>query len=254
MQGPFPPRLERRIQAFEQDRESGAAQLARKTVEILQAVRNRDTDPATFDRLRRRLARAHPAMAAVWNAAHAPSPEHFLTVMDTAWRRAARHARELLPPSGMVVTLSYSSTVIETLGGRGNHVVVGLSLPGGEGARAAEALRQRGTEAYVVADAALASWVAAAEAVVIGADAVTRRGIVNKVGSRLLALAARAERCPCYVIADTTKFPRPPSPFPLPLLGPGALFEYTELALITRIVTEDGALTPRVVGRRLRAG
>jgi translation initiation factor 2B subunit (eIF-2B alpha/beta/delta family) len=230
--------LERRLGAFERNRRSGAAELAREAVAILQAARARSANAATLNRLRRRLARAHPTMAAVWNAAHAAEPREFLKAIAVAWRRAARNARRLLPSSGTVVTLSYSSTVVAALQRRRGQVIVAESLPGGEGERMARALRRRGTRAIVVPDATVAAWVTEADAVVFGADAVTRRGVINKVGSRLLALAARAERCPCYVVADTSKFALPGSRFPLPDLGPGDVFEYVALALVTRVITE----------------
>lgn len=193
-------------------------------------------------------------MAAVWNAAHAPDPERFLIDMQAGWRRAIEHARRLLPQAGSLVTLSYSSTVLETLRGSGAKVVVGESLPGGEGARTAEALSRSGTAATVVPDATLGQWAAAADAVLLGADAVTPRGVINKVGSRLLALAAKVERTPCYVVADSSKFRLPRSAFPLPLLGPADLFEYVELDLIERVITEQGALTGRLVAKRVMGG
>jgi translation initiation factor 2B subunit (eIF-2B alpha/beta/delta family) len=188
-------------------------------------------------------------MAAVWNAAHASNPERFLEQLEVGRHRSVRHARELLRGVGLVITLSYSSSVIQTLASLGTRVIVGQSLPGGEGKRTAAALRNRGTEAHLVPDATLPSWIAAADAVLLGADAVTHRGAVNKIGSRALALVAKIERCPCYVVADSTKFPRYPNPFPSPLLGPGAWFEYVELQLLTRVITEAGALTPRVIQR-----
>jgi translation initiation factor 2B subunit (eIF-2B alpha/beta/delta family) len=193
-------------------------------------------------------------MAAVWNAAHAGEPERFLEELELRRRRAVRHARQLLRGTRLVVTLSYSSSVLETLSGLDAAVVVGQSLPGGEGKRTAAVLKQRGIEVRMVPDATLPSWIPAADAVLLGADAVTRRGAVNKTGSRALALVARVERCPCYVVADTTKFPRRPNPFTPPLLGPGAWFEYVELPLLDRVITEAGALTPRVIGRLVRIG
>jgi translation initiation factor 2B subunit (eIF-2B alpha/beta/delta family) len=97
----------------------------------------------------------------------------------------------------------------------------------------------------------MGQWAAAADAVLLGADAVTPRGIINKVGSRLLALAARAERVPCYVVADGSKLAPAASGFPLPLLGPGALFEYVEWSLISRLITERGGLSSWLVERWL---
>lgn len=231
-------RLERRVRTFERERRSGAAELAREAVAILAAARARGVPAGALTRLRRRLAAAHPTMASVWNAVHASDPRAFLRAQTVAWRRAARNARRALPRGGTIVTLSYSSTVLATLERRRGRVIVAQSLPGGEGERMARALRRRGARATTVPDATLAAWVAEADAVIFGADAVTRRGVINKVGSRLLALAAKAERLPCYVVTDRSKFTLPPSRFPVPRLRPGDWFEYTGFGLITRVITE----------------
>jgi len=228
----------RRIRAFERDRQSGAAELAREAVAILEAAQAAGVSVRELRQIRNRLAAAHPTMAAVWNAAHAPNPREFLKSIAYGWQQAARNARRAIPGRGRVVTLSYSSTVLAALARRRGPVIVAHSLPGGEGVRMARALRRHGTRATVVPDATVAAWITVADAVVFGADAVTRRGVINKVGSRLLALAAKAERRPCYVVTDTSKFTLPASPFPLPRLGPGDPFEYTELRLITRVITE----------------
>jgi translation initiation factor 2B subunit (eIF-2B alpha/beta/delta family) len=243
--------LDSEIHRFEEDRHSGSSQLARLAIQLLTDARRCGLDGDAVEALRDRLARAHPTMAAVWNAAHAQDPERFRSDMRTNWQRAAAQARRLLPRSGVIVTLSYSATVLEALGGTTARIVVAESLPGGEGARTVEALKRTGTDATVVSDATLGQWAAAADAVVIGADAVTPRGVINKVGSRLLALAAKVERTPFHAVADTSKFTLPPSTFPLPLLGPDDRFEYVELELVERVVSEQGARKGRLVARRL---
>ncbi len=246
--------LERAARRVEQDRGSGASEIARAVARILVEARSRNLSVEELESLRLRLARSHPTMAAVWNAAHASDPDRFLKLLEKRRRRAVIHAQRLLRGTRLVITLSYSSGVVDTLSGIKASVIVGQSLPGGEGKRTAAVLGQRGIRTRIVPDSTLSSWIPAADAVLLGADAVTHRGAVNKIGSRSLALVAQVERCPCYVVADTTKFPLAPKPFPPPLLGPGAWFEYVELALLTRVITEAGALTPRVIERLVRIG
>lgn len=245
-------KLERALRRIEEDRQSGASEIAQRVARILANAAAQGVAGDELESLRLRLARSHPTMAAVWNAAHSEDPKRFVHTLALYRRRAARNARALLAGADLIVTLSYSSSVVETLLRLPSQVIVGKSLPGGEGERTATLLRRSGLRARTVPDASLAGWVAAADAVVLGADAITQRGAVNKCGSRALALVARVERCPCYVVADSTKFSSPPRQFPPPLLGPGSWFEYVELALLTRVITESGALTPRVVERLVR--
>jgi hypothetical protein len=233
--------LESAVARFERDRSSGASELAQAAVRLLAQARRAGLEPVALERLAVRLARAHPAMAAIWNAVRAPDPGRWLRQARRRARRAAAHARRLLPRGGVVLTVSYSATVIEALQGAGVRVVVAQSLPGGEGTQAAKRLADRGLPVTLVPDAAVGQWAAAADAVLFGADALTVRGVINKVGSRLLALAAAAERIPCCVAADSSKLAPPASGFRLPLLGPGDWFEYVEWDLVTWLITERGA-------------
>lgn len=238
--------LAQSLARFARDRTSGAAQLARLAATIIAEAERYGLPARQLRRIRRRLALAHPAMAAVWNAAHAEDPQVFVTRSRHGSAAAARVARRLLSRK-RVVTISFSSTILEALRGSRRFVCVAESRPGGEGARMVRALRRRGAHARVIPDSAVAAWVARAGAVVLGADAVTAHGVVNKIGSRLLALAARAEDLPCYVVSDTSKFAVPPHRFPAPRLSPDGRFESVELDLITRVITERGLLTPRFV-------
>jgi translation initiation factor 2B subunit (eIF-2B alpha/beta/delta family) len=55
-------------------------------------------------------------------------------------------------------------------------------------------------------DAALYSALADIDIVVVGADAVTPETVVNKVGTALVALAARERRKPIWVLCGSAKF------------------------------------------------
>jgi hypothetical protein len=75
-----------------------------------------------------------------------------------------------------------------------------------------------------------------AEAVVVGADAVTPSAVINKVKTRALAEAARRHAVPCYAVAGDTKF----FAAELPVESP---FERIPLELFTAIATPDGLLS-----------
>jgi translation initiation factor 2B subunit (eIF-2B alpha/beta/delta family) len=84
-----------------------------------------------------------------------------------------------------------------------------------------------------------------AEAVVVGADAVTPTSVINKVRTRDLVAAAAQRGLPCYTIAATTKL----VPLELPAPEP---FEATPLELFTRVATSSGLLLPEEVEDRAR--
>jgi len=129
------------------------------------------------------------------------------------------------------------------------------SRPMLEGHTVAAHAAKLGIPVTLVADAAAALIMDRIDVVLVGADRVTSRSLINKIGTRMIALAARERGRPVYAICDTSKFDRR-AEIQTPLaernpseLWPGApqdvkvlnvYFEETPLDLITGIITEDG--------------
>jgi translation initiation factor eIF-2B subunit delta len=225
----------RRLQRFLTDRKSGAAELAQAALAIMEEARGRDASPAQLERLAHRLCRAHPTMASVWNAAHATEPAAFGRALRRDVRATVRTARRHLPSRAVVLTLSYSSTVLAALSRRDLRVVVGESLPGGEGRTTARRLSRDGITARVVPDTMMAVAAQRADCGVVGADAVTPDTVINKVGTRLLALACQDADIPCYVLADSSKFVS--AEWPQPDLARHRLFEATPRHIFTAVLS-----------------
>ena len=157
-----------------------------------------------------------------------------------------------------LVTLSRSGTVREALRRADPEgVLVAESRPGGEGVGVAESLAVDGTAVTLAPDAALAHELAGGDhdAVLVGADAVLPDGrVVNKVGTRAVALAATREGVPLFVVAAAAKVSTDPDPH----LEPGdptdvydgdatidvaaPLFDVTPPDLVAGYCTERGVL------------
>ena len=233
MDDPWPTVL-----ALAEDTESGAAEIAREAAgAVARLPRKRVPDAIEV------LVRGHPSMGSLWRlgsealwASHAyrEAMHRFIRMLD----RDAQAAQELglaLPAS--VLTISWSSAVIDAITKRRPaRVVCMLSEPGGEGRRTAEALADV-VETVEVLDDHQALADLPADAVVVGADAVTPHGVVNKVGTRALASAARDKGIPRYAVAGETKLVGDEVPIRDP-------FESAPLELFTAIVTPEGNLTP----------
>src|SRR5438874_759694 len=112
-----------------------------------------------------------------------------------------------------------------------------------------------------------AAAVAELDVVVLGADAVTRTAVWNKCGSLGVALAASAARRPTLVVTTGDRLLAPSlarrlalaeaeprailSRPPRGVRAINRLFDATPLGLITLVVTEEGAMQPGAVKRRL---
>jgi translation initiation factor 2B subunit (eIF-2B alpha/beta/delta family) len=93
--------------------------------------------------------------------------------------------------------------------GRRFEVVCSESRPMREGLVLAKQLADSGIPVHLVADAALPEWTEKADLVLVGADAVVREGIVNKIGTRPLVWASRRASIPVFVLADSHKWLTP---------------------------------------------
>ncbi|WP_254762298.1 NUDIX domain-containing protein [Natrinema marinum] len=172
---------------------------------------------------------------------------------------AARNAAERL--SGSVATLSRSGTVLEALReGTPDRVYVAESRPAREGIAVAERLAAAIDGAVTVHTDAAAAHVLASEPidrVVVGADTVLPDGsVVNKTGTRGLAIAADREGIPVSVVAATDKVSTREDvnlesgdrvavydgDATVDVLNP--TFDVTPADCVTEVVTERGALEP----------
>ena len=186
---------------------------------------------------------------------------------DLAASRAAiaRIAGKLVTRRGAwIATLSHSRIVLEAIAelarqGQSPHAIVAESRPLFEGRRAAAELAGLGVPVWLVADAALPLLLSQASVIWLGADAVTDRGVVNKIGSYAIALAARECSVPVYALAGQRKFlpaataalrilPMPPAEIwdapPDGVETRNVYFEMVPLELLRGVVNEDVVLGP----------
>jgi len=175
----------------------------------------------------------------------------------------ARTAAGLVTERGAwIATLSASGAVRAALAelqrlGRAPRALVGEGRPLLEGRAMAADLGAQGIPTWLVVDAALPLLISQARQVWIGADAVTERGVVNKIGSFALALAAREHSVPVHALADRRKFlPAGTPALKILEMPPGEVwdkpprnvtprnvyFEVVPLELVRGVVVEDEVL------------
>jgi translation initiation factor 2B subunit (eIF-2B alpha/beta/delta family) len=276
------------------DRQHGASWLAREAARQLARVAEGADDAE--ERLRRvralgqALAWARPSMATIANTvariwmvgdAQAGDAQARLDALraealaiNTRWASAAAGMAEWARKavSGAVYTLSRSGTVEQTLttlareraGGEPLRVLVGESRPGGEGVALAGALAAAGAQVTLVADSACAAFIDQAALVMVGADSVRSDGaVVNKVGTRTLALVAQAAGKPVFALAERLKvtpdsYPlvieemNPAELLPAPIFGVSArniYFDVTPARLIASVISETGEMNVHDIAR-----
>ncbi|MHA2002371.1 MAG: translation initiation factor eIF-2B [Promethearchaeota archaeon] len=142
----------------------------------------------------------------------------YLKIMRESKRRIAKFGARLIPDGlerPYVVQTHCHSSVVEGIleeaakQGKNFKVISSETRPFYQGRITAKKLIDHGIEVIQVVDSAM-RWVARhmdVDLILIGADAVTSEGtVLNKIGSRLLALVAHEEHIPMYVATPLLKY------------------------------------------------
>jgi translation initiation factor eIF-2B subunit delta len=274
--------LEELLRQIREDNSSGAAQLAHKGAQLLLDVLNEEKDEEIIA-LGRALIDAQPSMAPMINLVNQlfaaidaledqqsikkkgiAAVQGFLDNLIAGPEKIKRYGLALLKHKRKAITHSYSSTVLDVLGhAEGIEVICPEARPLLEGLRTAQELGERGIRTRIVVDSAAPSLIGECDVVIVGADAVTPEGVVNKIGTYALALAAREQKIPFYVLAGTEKFLPPPFSQALRIEEKdpkevtqeaiphsrvqNRYFDITPLDLITGVVTQEGVIPGKEV-------
>jgi translation initiation factor 2B subunit (eIF-2B alpha/beta/delta family) len=114
-----------------------------------------------------------------------------------------------LMQGGTFLTLSYSSTIMTSLLHQKHEndvqVFVAESLPGGEGRITAKKLFKHNIPVKLVSDSMIGSVIDEVDCCIVGADAITPMGVMNKVGTRALAATCMTAGKTMYVLSSEFK-------------------------------------------------
>jgi ribose 1,5-bisphosphate isomerase len=151
------------------------------------------------------------------------------------------------------------------LEGKSFEVVCTESRPVFQGRITAKEMLDAGIKTIMIVDSAVRHFMNEVDFVVVGADAITSEGnVVNKIGTSMVALAAKEARTPFYVATELLKFD------PATMLGdyekieerspkevwsnppPGLIirnpaFDVTRREFIHGIICEEGIVSPHSI-------
>ncbi len=276
------------IAAIAADNVSGAVEIAEKSAEVFArlARQSEPVDPAelyqTILATGWALIKAHPTMAPLVNLVNAvllrldnttdraTAQRAVLEAASDFKRRLRVHeaaiaetALRLIPEDAQVITNGRSTTVRAALryaqrAGRRFRVLCAEGRPACEGRSMAAELAASGIPVSLAIDALVIALVGQAQVVLVGADHLTSQGLVNKVGTYGIALAARAAGVPIYALCSSEKFLPPGYTPPAQAVWPieqvwaeapatvkvlNYYFDATPLDALSGIVTEQGTQT-----------
>jgi translation initiation factor 2B subunit (eIF-2B alpha/beta/delta family) len=286
----LPKNIRISIDQIRSDNTSGSAELAKQSAELLISLVQTTDSLAHLKHAGYLLLEAQPTMASIFNlvntllftidrknhhhgklvvTTYCQQFIHDLETSDTAIRT---HTMNLIKNNATILTHSYSSTILSALlfakrNGKQFSVICTESRPINEGANLAEMLGKKNIPVTLVVDAAVFSCIPDADIILVGGDALLPMGLINKIGTKGIAMAAHQNNTPLYALCSTIKFLPPTYPVPLNqqknpqeilhttisnVTAQNYYFDCTPLDYLTGVITEQEILTPPTLVKRLQ--
>jgi len=136
----------------------------------------------------------------------------FLEDLERSKEKIAAVGSKRILNRSRVLTHCHSSTVTNMLRkakleGKSFEVFCTESRPVFQGRITAKEMLDAGIETTLIVDSAVRYFMNEVDLVVVGADAITSEGnVINKIGTSMVALAAKEARTPFYVVSELLKF------------------------------------------------
>lgn len=187
--------------------------------------------------------------------------EHFKQSQD----KINKLVFKLIKNNDLIFTHCHSSNIIKALiylktKAKKFQVYNTETRPLYQGRKTAKELKKEGIKTTMFIDSAIGVALSKEtgkipDKVFLGADAILKKGIINKIGSETIAKLAKLEKIPVYIIADSWKFTKERVPIenrelnevwdkaPKKIKIKNPAFEFVHKKYITGIISELGTLS-----------
>ncbi|MEA2054918.1 MAG: hypothetical protein U9O96_07445 [Candidatus Thermoplasmatota archaeon] len=194
---------------MKQDRISGAAEIEEKAIGDIKKYVGRD---GLFERCYELLS-AYPSMASLWNIAnlaflYGKDAIKQFNRMAKANERIIEHGASVIKDNATVLTYSRSSTVSRILRAcesKNIRAICSESRPKYEGRKLVRELCESNVDTIFTTDISLFSYVGKADMILMGTDAILKKGTINKIGTAALASHAKGTGKDVYMASSSHK-------------------------------------------------
>lgn len=188
--------------------------------------------------------------------------------LEEASERIARNGNRIIPNGARIMTHCHSGEALAVIkeawkSKKKISVVATVTEPLNQGIKTAKELAKLKIPVTLITDSAVGHFMKGVDIVIVGSDSIRKEGMINKVGTSLLALAARENKKPFYVAANSLKFDRrrkfvieerPVSEVYRKINGVkirNPAFDITRWRFISAVITEEKILKPDQILRLL---
>lgn len=177
--------------------------------------------------------------------------------------RIGNVGKEIIEEGDTLLTHCHSSEVIKVFemawkSGKRFEVIATRTEPLHQGLKTVKDLKKIGIPATLIVDGAVSTVMEIVDKVIVGSDALRKEGIVNKIGTKTIAIVAKFYGKKFYTVGDLLKIDRRPY-FEIEKRDPKEIaqvrsvrilnfaFDLTPWKFIDNVVTERGIFTPKEV-------
>jgi len=208
-----------------------------------------------------------PMMENVLNMAEKTPIKEILKHFDEAQEKINKNVCKLIKKNDIIFTHCHSTNVINALiyakKKKKFQVYNTETRPLFQGRKTARELRKAKIKVTMFVDSAVSVALSGeqknkkVDKIFLGADALTKKGIINKIGSEVIAQIAKNQKIPVYIVADSWKFTKKKIPIenrelnevwdraPKNIKIKNPAFEFVDKKYIKAIVSEFGVLSYR---------
>lgn len=247
-----------------------ATTIAAESLNYLLHFSNKNGFGNKFDKECKRLLAARPTAVVLHNAIdmikkkkNKDGIKKVIKELEDAKSLAAGNSSRLFNKRKTVLTHCHSTFVVAALvknKSKIKEVIVTETRPRDQGLITAKELLKNKIRVSYIIDSAISDFIGEADVVIVGADALRKEGLVNKVGTHPLALVSKENRKPFYVITSSFTIDnrkrivmeqRPPKEVIHKHLRGAKIFnpafDITPWKYVTAVVTEKGIFKPRAI-------
>ncbi len=258
----------------------GATNIALESLKYLKKFSRKNGFGKKFDREAEKLLRVRPTAVVLYNVIRRLKKEKSREKIDELVRelkeereKIAKIGAPLIKNGFQVHTHCHSSRVVGVIKeaaaqGKKFSVIVDITRPKLQGIITAKELAKvKNIKVTLIADGAASLALSNPvlpmdDLLIVGSDSIRKEGVVNKIGTYLLAVAAKEVKIPFYVAASTLKVDRrkkfkieerKPSEIYRKMKGVkirNPAFDITPLKYITGFITEQGVFSAEEFRRK----
>ncbi len=260
----------------------GAQSIAKESLKVLSKIVEEEGFGEKFEEAAERLKNARPTGVSAHNCINfvkrrgeIEAIDATLDYLNTAKNEAGKVVADIVKDESVILTHCHSSAVIAAFRSmldmdRNFRVIVTETEPKLQGVKTAKKLNEMNIPVNYIVDAAAGLYMWAADYVFVGVDSIRPSGVLNKIGTYMLSLAAKEDPdTEFYFIATKDKFDydnfstleeRSPDEIreheylekehELVLENPA--FDMTPWANIDKLITEDGVMKKHEIIEELK--